>query len=244
MTLQTELPIKTLPAGIRAALTHFQITRGTVRIEGRDVTRVSSYAHGHKIAAVAVCDDVHYGPRHVFRGCFGGNNGYNKPTGLDWDPDFSEVSHDVPAAGAILSGHIDGYVVVAVTPATFAKLVNPTSADTLIAGDAATDGRNEDATTLAARALEASLPSLTTDEQAVIYAYCGLKSGNYRNEITVKCGAARDALVARGFLKVARNGATQATDAAKAYYASKRNECQNAGLHATSPWLNRSEAQS
>lgn len=204
MTLQTELPIKTLPAGIRAALTHFQITRGTVRIEGRDVTRVSSYAHGHKIAAVAVCDDV-------------------------------------PPAGAIVRGHIDGYVTITVTPATFAKLVNPTSGDTLVAGDLALDGRTEDAATLAVRALEASLPSLTADEQAVVYAYCGLKSGNYRNEITVRCGAARDALAARGFLKVARNGATQATDAAKAYYASKRHECQNAGLRVTSPWLNRSE---
>ena len=52
--ITTELPVKSLPAGVRAALTHFAHKRATVRVEGRETCCPISYAHSHKIAKCAV----------------------------------------------------------------------------------------------------------------------------------------------------------------------------------------------
>jgi len=199
-------------------------------------------------SAIAVrVDDVAVKSGHVFYGRFGGNNGFNcrknsPPIPEHWEPDFDQDAKPVPIGGAIVTA-CGRYAIVYVRPDMFASLVAPSSHDALVAHDASVDGDIESAVECAKRALASSLPTLTDDEKAVVYAYCGLRSCDTRKEIATKLSASVESLIERGLLKRSRNGATAATQLAQAVYTAKRHECERAGNRITYPDLFRNEGK-
>ena len=152
-------------------------------------------------------------------GQFGGRNGYNRPrvktSPSQWDPDFDQDSKPVPPNGAIVCSSGERFVYVTVTPATFATMVAPTSADAMVAGDAALEGRTDVAEGLAQAALASTLAALSDDECSVLYAHGCLKSFA-RKRLVDGRASALESLVSRGMIKRSSNGATQITTLGKA----------------------------
>lgn len=249
MSMQIQLTVKSLPVGIRNALAHVAYTKPTITVRGATETRLRAGDPANTSIAVRVDDNTSnaFHTRQAFRGAFGGRNGFNKPraksTPDQWDPDFDDDAKPVPENGAIVCA-CGRYATVTVRPELLAQLVAPGSHDASVARDAALDGNTAAVETLVARAVESSLPSLTSDEQAVVYAYCGLRSCDERKEIASKLAGAVDALVSRGLLKRASNGATAATPVAKAFYSVKRAECERSAARVTRPWALASEGAS
>ena len=215
--LQTTVRVKTLPAGIQSALASCGYTRRDVDIRGKDSASLVSGSGANTAIAILVTNNAL--PGKIFHGQFGGCNGFNKPrakTSLDqWDPDFDQDSKPVPPNGAIVCSSGGRFVYVTVTPATFASLVAPSSAETMVCADASAEGRSE-VNALAAAALASTLVALTDDECSVLYAHGCLKSGEYRKRLTKGRETAMNALVGRGLLKRSSNGATQITTSGKA----------------------------
>lgn len=246
MSLQIQLTVKSLPLGIREALARCGYNRPTINVRGATEAHLVAGDPANTSSAHRV-DDNATGSYARFVGAFGGRNGFNKPraksTPDQWDPDFDDDAKPVPENGAIVCA-CGRYATVTVRPELLAQLVAPGSHDASVARDAALDGNTAAVETLVARAVESSLPSLTSDEQAVVYAYCGLRSCDERKEIASKLAGAVDALVSRGLLKRASNGATAATPVAKAFYSVKRAECERSAARVTRPWALASEGAS
>lgn len=126
------------------------------------------------------------GRTEVQRGSWGGSNMFNPRNAVD----MSDQVVTLPVGAYLITGSEGGdrpvYATIDVAPGTLPA------------------------------ELTAGRPDTTEDEQIVLYAYGGLKSGEYRQRTLAQVDpSVIEGLISRGMLKRARNGATQITTAGR-----------------------------
>jgi hypothetical protein len=215
--LMTYVKTNKLAPAIQTALRQACFTKPDVRIEARTHVCIRGAAGQGQRALASLVEDMHdvnTVTTHV--GSYGGANPFTSRG--DWDPDWDDTAKLVPVNGAIVTGTQGGYVTVTVHPLTLARMIAPTSYDTMVASDAAIDGNLTQAATIAHTAIEAALSAtqLTEEECYTLYTYGALKSGEYRQRALRGLSHVVENLIARGMLRRAANGATQITTLGKA----------------------------
>jgi hypothetical protein len=209
--MNTQVPVKSLSPTVQLALSRAGYRKLDVNVASDETHCVYSMgSQGDRAFAALVKGDsiTAFGV-----GSFGGPNMFSsqgKIGELGFNPDNDRQYHEVPIDGAIITGIIGKFATVWMHPIAFARLVARDDATAAVVADALLDG----APTVAATVL--NLESLTLEEKQVLYGYGALKSGEYRQRQLEGLGKVVDALVTRGLLKRASNGATQITTTGKA----------------------------
>ena len=211
--LDMHVDVKSLPVGLRAALSQAQITTGSVALKASDDVSVSSFANdGQRAFATVVSDISRNCIMPMLVGSYGGRNGFTT-TPLDRMSDAGLQS--IPENGAIVTGTIGKYATIALRPATYVSIVAPGSDFVEIVANAGSD-----ALEIARSVADLAKGGLSDGEAWTLYAFSGFKShyrkeylGRLRDKTANAAGtdAIVDSLVARGYLKRASNGATQIT---------------------------------
>jgi hypothetical protein len=182
------IDVRECPPHVRAALE--AIGYGARDIELVAAESFSPYSEAGKGSrGVCVIVNLATGEREQLRGSWGGSNPFARTL-----VDDSQELVPMPANAAVIKGQT-GY------PRTFARiLVHPDALPRLLP------------------AAEQDRDALTDAEQQAIYCFAAIKGGAYRRDELARrnvSAATVDDLVARGYLKRARNGATSITTRGK-----------------------------
>jgi hypothetical protein len=225
---------ESLPSGIRTALLAVGFKSREVAIEAREQTTISSCGgKGTRGYAIVLPDHsvCPMGRALVQYGSWGGPNPFERGNPID---DLRAAPTPIPVGSAIITGTAGDRVsaTVHLHPIDYLKITAPASADLMVATDAHMEGRDATATEIAIDAINEPKPDpLTLDERRVLYAFGGLKGGEYRREHLAKIAdgsatygrkmppvdvpAIVASLTERGYLKFAKNGAGQITTLGK-----------------------------
>lgn len=247
MTTAT-LTVKSLPVGIRSALSAVGYTKPDISLRARNDVHIAG-AGGAGIRAFAVLvHDVKDDRVSTFWGSWGGPNMFASSRTNPID-DMRAQPRKIEVGGAVVTGDKGDrcYAVVSVRPETFLTIAaagNPKVAEILeVMRDAAAEERTDAVAKLLAEALEASKPADELDELQhrvlnVFWSYKGGARQKYLDEIAeggpayyqnpkpaagepaVK--AALEHLIAQGYLKRSSNGATALTTKGKNARSAKR----------------------
>jgi len=182
----TYVEVKTLSPIVRSALDG--IDYGARDIQVVPCSSVSlQVCGGAGQRGFAVLLDLATGASKSFGGSWGGSNMF-----VSSIVDDSSDSGTLPPGGCVIKGtrgHPRTFATIYVHPSAMGKFLPSGEAE-----------------------------STTDEEQQALYCYTGIKGGEYRREELRRRGvssACVDSLVARGYLKRSRNGATQATTKGK-----------------------------
>ncbi len=186
-------PISSLPDSLQRALESVRYHRKDISIEAQETASLND-AGSDGCKAFVILVNLETGQRKVTWGSWGGPNMFNPRNAVDLD----DREYELPPNGAVIRGSVGNstYASILVSPTTMAPLLPKTD-------------------------------KLPDHDARILYCFKCIKGGQYRQielaHVTEKhpdvdITQAIEDLVARGFLKRNKAGATQITTAGKNAY--------------------------